>query len=1294
MQSQNLSASPQAKAMNCISRFFRDSEATAEGIRKTLLESSALSPGEQACLAFDTILAVINLGSPDLLDTALTAIVKCPNKRANRSKESESAGIASTFPKNWGESIARIQVSSNPAGANKLLDGNPRTYWQSSGSCPHWIKLFVKDDGLDVSALGIILSSEDQSYCPLKVTIYVGKTESDLEILSSMNVAPVASQPFAVDISLNSHDQMHVIKISIDSNQQGGCDTRVRGVFLKGNAKTPSVWNNDRNDQILRSNHYVEAGKGSYVPELRMRFNECVRAIIDKIIRDISNPQMPSLASALDFLSIKMDSIDIDFLASCPFDNLFQVLWKHIESEFARYASETIPSDSKFLGHYAAYGGFLVSLLDNLSCAGEQASPVFIKITMEALFVTIRATRLLVTTCSQECRPHFEQFLKLVLPSLQLSKNASKIRSSLQSTQWQELLWDLAASSAIQDVRLCALSLIRDLVLSRPADGSNEKDLARKTLALTLNSSPEKYVFGCVDGAFDEISSLKVRREALLLFACLLQSVHHRQDALEVLIDGIKNPPTCEQFLASVMAMGGTLDTSRYEQELVNDAEQSADVTRIFSDDAVVQMITSITSLLGSWSASDATDADLALSVARTRAAKALWELSPVQRDQAIPSELFSHLVRIAVEPCLVPFDCVFSQRSGSGSKQSWTWGPCEPQNIVLSDDKLTARNKSGSGPDYSCALGSETFEDGTHVWEIEVKEVRSMWLGIARGVKEASGLGCSPCQRGDCLCFASGGGSQHSGFSPIVETVQSSSGFSSGSKVRFELNIPDKQLQMFVDGSLKYICKNVDCRKGVVPYFCSDYTESAKIVFRSSHDALEGKELTLEMMVAKAHAMLPLLSSSSFARIGTYLEEFKSEHGADVIVSAQNKLESAGVTLDDLLSPSLTKERLKSIGISLGLRSSILKKRDACAAMLKMRSDLLKTRNLARDSLMQREPSASKGSDQQGVEAMDESMQLDLESLANKVKDSDFVQKSVPRTPARDQQTSTLAKPPKWDTQGSSYHLLLDVERTLLTIYARLIVYNMLMTSKVARMDALSVEKLLIRSFRSCQDPRPRKLSHKLNEDVMESMLSLAIQGWAKAAEKSEVEKLRGVCLAALSRFSTLLCKSQEKAASAPASKPVPNKGHNPRSEFESQDAGIGCALLIMASLADAGLPVVDLIDSLAPCVLLAPRESCHAILSAAGKVLQRLEKLDFRMGPRLKGAVQMIRNAVVTMIEGEQPRLKPECLHSCYLQTLLDSVSQLETLSVDSISVEGKLDWEFSGQASSPLVPPLSCS
>jgi hypothetical protein len=183
-------------------------------------------------------------------------------------------------------------------------------------------------------------------------------------------------------------------------------------------------------------------------------------------------------------------------------------------------------------------------------------------------------------------------------------------------------------------------------------------------------------------------------------------------------------------------------------------------------------------------------------------------------------------------------------------------------------------------------------------------------------------------------------------------------------------------------------------------------------------------------------------------------------------------------------------------------------------------------------------------------------------------------------------------------------------------------------------------------------------------------------------------------VCLAALSRFSTLLCKSQEKAASAPASKPVPNKGHNPRSEFESQDAGIGCALLIMASLADAGLPVVDLIDSLAPCVLLAPRESCHAILSAAGKVLQRLEKLDFRMGPRLKGAVQMIRNAVVTMIEGEQPRLKPECLHSCYLQTLLDSVSQLETLSVDSISVEGKLDWEFSGQASSPLVPPLSCS
>ena len=41
--------------------------------------------------------------------------------------------------------VERVEVSSNHNGRNRVIDGDPTTYWESSGrSGLHWIQMFMK----------------------------------------------------------------------------------------------------------------------------------------------------------------------------------------------------------------------------------------------------------------------------------------------------------------------------------------------------------------------------------------------------------------------------------------------------------------------------------------------------------------------------------------------------------------------------------------------------------------------------------------------------------------------------------------------------------------------------------------------------------------------------------------------------------------------------------------------------------------------------------------------------------------------------------------------------------------------------------------------------------------------------------------------------------------------------------------------------------------------------------------------------------------------------------------------
>ncbi len=167
---------------------------------------------------------------------------------------------------------------------------------------------------------------------------------------------------------------------------------------------------------------------------------------------------------------------------------------------------------------------------------------------------------------------------------------------------------------------------------------------------------------------------------------------------------------------------------------------------------------------------------------------------------------------------------------------EEWTWGQYETSSMTLrSPDKLEV-TKINDDPDYSCAVGSRNFDADVHQWEIRVENVKSMWLGIARGVAAQGGLGCSA--RSGCneslIAFGSSGDVIVNGRKPAICTPESFN-FTSGQVVEFELNINKQKLIVNIDGMVIASVTNVDVSGGVCPYVCMDYAESAIILSRKS---------------------------------------------------------------------------------------------------------------------------------------------------------------------------------------------------------------------------------------------------------------------------------------------------------------------------------------------------------------------------------------------------------------------------------------------------------------------------
>ncbi|XP_064503906.1 cullin-9-like isoform X5 [Pseudopipra pipra] len=132
----------------------------------------------------------------------------------------------------------KVQVSSNPHQASKLTDRNPKTYWESNGSTgSHFITVHMQC-GVVIREMSMLVASEDSSYMPSRVVVLGG--DSPATIRTELNTVTILPSDSRVILLENMTRFWPIIQIRVKRCQQGGIDTRVRGIEVLG--PKPTFW--------------------------------------------------------------------------------------------------------------------------------------------------------------------------------------------------------------------------------------------------------------------------------------------------------------------------------------------------------------------------------------------------------------------------------------------------------------------------------------------------------------------------------------------------------------------------------------------------------------------------------------------------------------------------------------------------------------------------------------------------------------------------------------------------------------------------------------------------------------------------------------------------------------------------------------------------------------------------------------------------------------------------------------------------------------------------------------------
>ncbi|XP_068628740.1 probable E3 ubiquitin-protein ligase HERC2 [Battus philenor] len=173
----------------------------------------------------------------------------------DQSEWGESAGGVAV---GWRGAVRAVRVSSckAPAGARRLLDAQPHTYWQSSsGTGQHWIRVEMRS-GVRVRRLGLGVASGPHAASTLTVRGGVSFDDSALAPLAAVPCTPPPrDRPLAhlaqIQLLADCKQYYPCIEIGIKQNRNVNADCRVHGLYITGFRPNPLY------SEILSSMNFI-----------------------------------------------------------------------------------------------------------------------------------------------------------------------------------------------------------------------------------------------------------------------------------------------------------------------------------------------------------------------------------------------------------------------------------------------------------------------------------------------------------------------------------------------------------------------------------------------------------------------------------------------------------------------------------------------------------------------------------------------------------------------------------------------------------------------------------------------------------------------------------------------------------------------------------------------------------------------------------------------------------------------------------------------------------------------------
>ncbi|XP_053917703.1 cullin-9-like isoform X2 [Cuculus canorus] len=235
----------------------------------------------------------------------------------------------------------KVQVSSNPHRASKLTDRNPKTYWESNGTTgSHFITVHMQR-GVVVREMSMLVASEDSSYMPARVVVLGG--DSPATIRTELNAVTVLPSDSRVILLENMTRFWPVIQIRVKRCQQGGIDTRVRGIEVLG--PKPTFWpifkeqlcrrtflsctarahawcqeiRRDRRrllqlfDRLNRALRHEQVFADSFLPDkeaARALGRTCWEALVNPLVQSITSPDALGVSPLTWLLSEYLESVE------------------------------------------------------------------------------------------------------------------------------------------------------------------------------------------------------------------------------------------------------------------------------------------------------------------------------------------------------------------------------------------------------------------------------------------------------------------------------------------------------------------------------------------------------------------------------------------------------------------------------------------------------------------------------------------------------------------------------------------------------------------------------------------------------------------------------------------------------------------------------------------------------------------------------------------------------------------------------------------------------------------------